>query len=236
MGSDSLWIECSNCSKKISTSAKSCPHCGARRSRFGFAKWLGGGVLAILILASIAGRDEPSKTKIAQSQQPVINTSKTLILPEQQSRFLNLTKEYGERFASLSNELQQSLLRDERRSALVNTLGSQRSIVEWRGKITKLETNSEGKAILTVRLSENTSIGTWNNALSDIMDGTLIEKGTPLYMTMLTMSVGDNVSVSGIFLPSNEDGIKETSLTLRGSMSEPDFLFKFSDISMQEGN
>ncbi|MNF12751.1 hypothetical protein D3C80_2143530 [compost metagenome] len=65
------------------------------------------------------------------------------------------------------------------------------------------------------------------------MDGTLIDKGTPLYSALLTMSVGDAVTVSGGFLPSEEDGVKETSLTIRGSMSDPEFLFRFNDISKQ---
>lgn len=154
-------------------------------------------------------------------------------LPEQQGRLLAVTAEYSDRFASASNELQQSLLRDERRTALVNALGSKLGVAGWRGKITRLETNTEGKAILSVRLSPNTDIGTWNNALSDIMDGTLIEKGTPLYKALLTMAVGDAVTVSGNFLPSDEDGVKETSLTIRGSMSDPEFLFNFNNIYKQ---
>ncbi|OWV85774.1 hypothetical protein [Rhizobium sp. R693] len=201
-------------------------------------KWIGGGVAVVVILAGIAGQDKSTQDKTgAASQTPLASVApggtEQPSLPEQQSRLLAVTAEYSDRFASASNELQQSVLRDERRSALVKALGSQRSVAGWRGKITRLETNTEGKAILSVRLSPNTDIGTWNNALSDIMDGTLIEKGTPLYTALLTMSVGDAVTVSGSFLPSDEDGMKETSLTIRGAMSDPEFLFHFNDISKQ---
>ncbi|RDJ11098.1 hypothetical protein [Rhizobium grahamii] len=201
-------------------------------------KWIGGGVAVVVILAGIAGQDKSAQDKTrTASQTPLASVSpggtEQPSLPEQQSRLLAVTAEYSDRFASASNELQQSVLRDERRSALVKALGLQRSVAGWRGKITRLETNTEGKAILSVRLSPNTDIGTWNNALSDIMDGTLIEKGTPLYTALLTMSVGDAVTVSGSFLPSDEDGVKETSLTIRGAMSDPEFLFHFNDISKQ---
>ncbi len=154
-------------------------------------------------------------------------------LPEQQSRFLTVAAEYSDRFKSAANELQQSLLRDERRTALVEALGSQHSVSGWVGTIKRLETNSEGKAILAVSLTQNAEIATWNNALSDIVDSTLIAKGTPLYKALLNMSVGDSVAVSGSFLPSTDDGVKETSLTIRGSMTEPEFLFRFQNVSKQ---
>lgn len=232
MGSDSLWTDCKTCRKQISVSAKACPHCGARRSRIGIIKWIGGGVAAVVILAGIAGQDESAQNKV-KAATPAASVTPDASLPEQQRRFLAVTAEYRDRFASASNELQQSMLRDERRSALVGALGSQRSIAGWRGTISRLETNTEGKAILAVRLSPNTHVGTWNNAISDIMDGTLIEKGTPIYTALLTMSVGDAVTVSGSFLPSDEDGVKEASLTIRGAMSDPEFLFRFHDISKQ---
>jgi hypothetical protein len=220
----------------MSISARACPHCGARRSRFRLVKWIGGGVIAISVLAAIAGQDEPlqNQTKTVTEVSPSLTVSSgALALPDQQNRFLTVTADYGERFESSANELQQSVLRDERRSALVKALGSQRSVNGWLGTIRRLETNSEGKAILAVQLSSNTDIMTWNNALSDILDETLIDKGTPVYRALLKMSVGDPVAVSGSFFPSSKDGVQETSVTIRGSMTNPEFLFRFHDISKQ---
>lgn len=235
MGSDSLWTDCKTCSKKISKSARSCPHCGARRPRFGFAKWLVGGAALVFVLAAIAAPDKSAQnqTDTTKAEPAVAAGATALPLSEQQSRFLAVTAEFSDRFGSATNELQQSVLRDERRAALVKALASQRSVTGWVGTIRRLETNSEGNAILAIRLSPNTEIGTWNNALSDITDGTLIDKGTPLYNRLLNMSVGDTVAVSGNFFPSDADGVKETSLTTRGSMSEPEFLFRFQEVSKQ---
>lgn len=237
MGSDSLWTDCKTCSKKISISAPSCPHCGARRSRFGAAKWFGGAAIAIFVLAAIAAPDKSAQdqagTTSAKSTTAAGVGSATLALPEPQSRFLSVTAEYSDRFRSAANELQQSALRDERRAALITALSSQHIVNGWVGTIRQLETTSEGKAILAVRLSSNTDIMTWNNGLSDVVDGTLIDKGTHVYEALLNMSVGDSVAVSGSFFPSVEDGVKETSLTIRGSMSEPEFLFRFQSVSKQ---
>lgn len=235
MGSDSLWADCGTCGKQISISARSCPHCGARRSRFGIGKWIGGGVIAIFVLAVIAGPDtsERRQTDTSKTEPSIAAAATASSLPEQQSRFLSITAGYSDRFRSAANELQQSALRDERRVALVKALGSQHGVNGWIGTISRLETTSDGKAILAVRLSPNTEIATWNNGLSDIVDATLIDKGTPLYNALLTMSVGDTVAVSGSLYPSDADGVKETSLTIRGSMSEPEFLFHFQDVSKQ---
>lgn len=234
MGSDSLWTDCKTCSKKISISARSCPHCGARRSRFGFAKWLVGGAALVFVLAAIAAPDKSAQNQTDTTKaETAVAGGATSLLPEAQSRFLAVTAEFSDRFRLATNELQQSVQRDERRAALVEALGSRRSVAGWLGSIRRLETNSDGNAILAVRLSPNTEIATWNNALSDIADGTLIKKGTPLYSRLLNMSVGDTVAVSGNFFPSDADGVKETSLTIRGSMNEPEFLFHFQDVSKQ---
>lgn len=234
MGSESLWAECKTCQKQIASSAKSCPHCGARQSRFTSAKWIGVGFVVIGFLAAIAGRDKAAEDPVQSNQTAAAATAQSSVsIPERQGMFLDVTEAYSDRFLSASNELQQSVLRDERRNALLGALGSDPSISGWRGTISRLKTNTDGNAILSVRLSPNTTVGTWNNAFSDITDGTLIGKGTTLYATLMTMSVGEEVTVSGTFLPSDEDGIRETSVTIRGSMTAPEFLFRFHNISKQ---
>ncbi|MQW55656.1 hypothetical protein [Sinorhizobium meliloti] len=188
----------------------------------------------VFVLAAIAAPDKSAQNQSDPTKaDTAVAGGATSLLPEEQSRFLAVTAEFSDRFGLATNELQQSVQRDERRAALVEALGSRRSVAGWLGSIRQLETNSDGNAILAVRLSPNTEIATWNNALSDIADGTLIKKGTPLYSRLLNMSVGDTVAVSGNFFPSDADGVKETSLTIRGSMNEPEFLFHFQDVSKQ---
>jgi hypothetical protein len=82
-----------------------------------------------------------------------------------------------------------------------------------------------------VRISPDIEIKTWNNALSDIASNTLIEKGTPVFNRLFDLSNGQRVRFSGAFLPSDSDFIKETSMTIDGSMRNPEFLFKFKSVS-----
>ena len=81
-----------------------------------------------------------------------------------------------------------------------------------------------------MRIAPNIYLKTWNNAVSDFGSNTLIEKSDPLYGRLLTSSVGDNIEFSGTFFSSGKDGVEETSLTIAGSLEEPEFLFKFKSL------
>jgi len=233
--SDRLWTECGTCQKQISVSAKSCPHCGARRKRFNALKWVGGGLLILIAIVAIAGGNKPSGESGGTSgtQMAATGDSANADLPANERDFLAVVAEYKDRFRSASNELQQSALRDERRAALLKALASRLSVEDWAGTLRRLETNVEGKAIVTVRLATGVDVLTWNNALSDAMHETMIDKGTPLYAALMNMAVGDPVHISGSFIPSDEDGAWETSMTIDGSMTAPEFLFHFNKIEKQ---
>ena len=151
--------------------------------------------------------------------------------PNNEVEFINVVKKYVNKFDKSKNELQQSLLRDERKQELFNLITS-KYVESWIGVINQLSTNSEGKAILSIRISPNIEIKTWNNALSDIMANTLIDKGTLLYKTLTPLSTGQKVKFSGSFFPSRDDYIKETSMTIQGSMTNPEFLFKFESVEL----
>ncbi|MCZ7487166.1 hypothetical protein [Rhizobium rhizogenes] len=233
MKSETLWTACGTCQKQVSVSARACPQCGAPRKRFGALKWVGGGFLALIIVGAFAGANSPSDKTASTLATQIASASKhpETVLPANQRDFLTVVGDYKERFRSASNELQQSVLRDARRAAILNALASRLTVENWTGTLRNLETNTEGKAIVTVRLASSVDVLTWNNSLSDVIHRTMIEKGTPLYDALSNMSVGDPVTVSGSFIPSNQDGALETSVTIDGSMTAPEFLFRFSKIS-----
>jgi hypothetical protein len=147
-----------------------------------------------------------------------------------EQRFITVLNEYSGQFGSAANELQQSALRDKRRDSLAQIVGN-REIENWRGRIAELKTNSDGKAILSVSIAPDIEIKTWNNALSDISSGTLIEKWNPVYGSLMNLKVGDTVVFSGTFLFSDNDYVQESSLTIMGSMTQPEFLCKFTSVT-----
>jgi len=94
-----------------------------------------------------------------------------------------------------------------------------------------METNSEGKGIISVQLDgAEIRVETWNNAISDLTNNTLIEHGSLLYKTISELKLGDKVIFSGTFLSGEDDYIAEKSLTEFGSMTSPEFTFRFTDI------
>jgi hypothetical protein len=113
-------------------------------------------------------------------------------------------------------------MRDQRKISL-SALLNKYSVKSWVGTINRLETNNEGKGILSVRISPNIEIKTWNNALSDMGSNTLIEKESPVFMNLFDLSNGQKVKFSGNFIPSETDFIEETSITIDGSMMNPEF-------------
>ena len=233
MSSEKLFMKCNTCGKEVSTSAKSCPQCGAKLKKLSIIQWVGIVFLSLIVIGAINSPDEDSQKAQENSVKKVlseseINTTKVL-KPENEIRFIGVVEKYAKSFRTTKNELQQSTLRDHRKQELskINT-----KVVSWVGTINQLSTNSEGKAILSVRISPYTEIKTWNNALSGIMANTLIEKGTSLYKVLTTLSTGQKVKFSGSFFPSADDFIEETSMTIQGSMQNPEFLFKFESIEL----
>ncbi|NTA82607.1 zinc ribbon domain-containing protein [Agrobacterium tumefaciens] len=235
MKSDSLWKACENCGKQLSVKAKSCPHCGRGGRRFSKLKWFGGGFATLVIATAIFGSGESEKGAAAGNGTDAVPASATKSaaapLPEQQTNFIAAINDYKTRFESAGNELQRSVLRDERRIAILKAVGGQLHAEGWLGTLRKLETNGDGNAVVVVRVAPNIDLATWNNAMSDVLHSTLIEKGTPLYAALVNMSAGDKVKVSGDFIRAEADGLFEQSITIRGAMTAPEFLFKFTDIS-----
>ncbi|MCK9453506.1 MAG: hypothetical protein M0Q90_17575, partial [Bacteroidales bacterium] len=165
--------------------------------------------------AAKASAENPKQVKIA--------------IPSEQEQFINAIENYVNSFRAAKNELQQYALRDQRKNELAKLMHG-RSVSSWVGTISQLGTNTEGKAHLSIRVSPDIEIKTWNNALSDINSNTLIPKGSELYSSLFNLSRGQKVQFSGSFFSSEADYIEEISLTIQGSMRYPEFLFKFKSV------
>ena len=216
MGSESMFTKCKTCGKDISKSAKACPQCGAKQKKLSVIHWIGIGFLGLIIIGIInspKNKTQSIELNAKASISPAKAKSLEPQMPEEQIRFIRDVSEYATGFRGVKNELQQFAMRDQRRAAISTVLGGY-SVNSWVGTINQLKTNTEGKAILSVRISPNIEIKTWNNALSDATSTTLIEKGTPVYNNLFILSNGQHVTFSGTFFPSESDFIKETSMTI----------------------
>jgi hypothetical protein len=131
------------------------------------------------------------------------------------------------------NDMQKGASRPIRARAICAALPDLRAH-DWTGTIDTLDTNGEGKGVLSIRLDDNVHVETWNNALSDVVDKTLIDPASPLFEVASKMHKGQRVRFSGIFPASETDCIEEHSLTLTGSITDPAFVVRFEALTPLE--
>lgn len=152
-------------------------------------------------------------------------------LPKEQAALSSAVQAAKAQYRAAPNELKKSAVRTQRKGAIEQALGGVLEFKDWRGTLTSMKTNSEGKAYVEIRSADKSfSVKTWNNMLSDVEDQTLIAQDSPLFAAIAELSEGAAVSFSGRFVEDPKDGIRESSMSEAGSMTDPEFIAKFSEI------
>lgn len=197
--------------------------------------------MVMLIIGVMKGpeRGETPEAKRDASVQPETSevAAAAVTLPEDQEKFCAVIQGTRELYEAAANDLQRSKVRGDRRRYLLAIL-AKGQVSRWTGQVSTLTTTGDGKAIFEVDLPCGATLGTWNNALSDIMSDTLIEQSSQLFGVLSELEVGSwrtkgsRVRFSGSFLVETDrpDGYAEKSLTERGSMTSPAFVFRFSTV------
>jgi hypothetical protein len=110
-------------------------------------------------------------------------------------------------------------------------MGSTPEASNWTGTIDAMSSNNSGKGVLTVKIADGITVGTYNNELSDMGSNTLIDPNSQVFQAVSPLSVGSKVIFSGEFMREPTDCIAEQSITQAGSMTSPAFTIKFSQLS-----
>jgi len=106
------------------------------------------------------------------------------------------------------------------------------AVVEsWIGTIDTLSSNGDGLGVMAVKIGDDVVLKTWNNSVSDASDHTMIDPDSDVFRKASSLKAGQQVAVSGTFIPSKTDCFREGSITLAGSLQSPEYIFRFSDIS-----
>jgi hypothetical protein len=100
----------------------------------------------------------------------------------------------------------------------------------WKGKVVRLTTNGDGKGVFAVEIAPSVTLKTFSVQLADIGSNTLIEPNSKLFGALGELSIGDQVKFSGSFIASATDCFQETSLTMNGSLTSPEFVMRFVDV------
>lgn len=196
--------------------------------------------VVLMVIGIFAGEKEGAKstTTVSDSPKPTVAEQPKEVsiedaYPEQQKRFIQIVEQSIKDSKSTANDMQKGGVKADRTDALCRLLKS-KSVKDWVGKVQTVDSNGDGKGVLSIKLTREISVKTWNNALSDISDNTLITPRTPLFKAASNLKKGDYAKFSGKFIADSESCIEEASMGLRGGLEKPEFIFKFSDISLQE--
>jgi hypothetical protein len=174
-----------------------------------------------IIVGDAAGRAPPREQQQRPAQIP---------LPAAEAAFVAAIVEGKAAYRAAPNDMAKGATRQDRNRAICSALSSL-IVNNWRGKIYKMSSNSDGKGVLELAIGPNVYLKTWNNAFSDLVDYTLIDPSSPVGRAAIALSIGQSVIFSGEFIVDSGQGcVREASLTLAGSMTEPEFIFRFSAI------
>jgi hypothetical protein len=227
---------CKECGRQISSDNKFCPHCGKKVGASRLEKGFLVAFFAFLVVGYISNAAHQSGvtgSPAPPSNSPSLNAPPPLKLPASQASFVSIVSVAQSQSQNVANDMQRGGVKASRDQSLCAQLESL-NVTDWVGTVKKIDSNSEGKGVLAVDVAPGISLETWNNGLSDIGSNTLIEPGSPVFQSASAMEQGQRVTFSGTFLPGNShsgDCIKEASLSLRGKVESPDFIFRFSKIS-----
>jgi hypothetical protein len=159
----------------------------------------------------------------------VFSGSGSSSIPSDQARFINAVVSARTSYNSAANELAAGGLRSGRQQAICNAVINQQAS-NWVGRIETLTSNGDGKGVVSLSMTQYIHVATWNNSLSDISDNTLIDPTSSMFKELAALKVGDLVKFSGQFSSSNTDCVGEQSVTLQGSMTNPEFTMRFTSI------
>lgn len=151
--------------------------------------------------------------------------------PSQEREFVNLLTSYIAKTKKADNDLQIASLKSERDSRICEIIKTNKNAINWSGVIRDLNSNQDGKGVISVEIAKGVTLKTWNNSFSDTGDETLIPQETPLFKEALSLKIGDKIKFSGEFITRRNECFREVSMTQNGGMKEPEFIFKFSNLS-----
>lgn len=154
----------------------------------------------------------------------------SLEYPQNQAAIVEASKTAMEKAKKAENDMQKGSALNERNKTICANLGSL-SVDNWVGIISKIDSNSDGFGVLEIQIAKNIFVKTWNNSLSDSFHDTLIKPSTALFETVSNLKKGQKVKFSGNLFKDSSTCIVEASLSLDGKLKEPEYIFKFSQVT-----
>ena len=192
---------------------------------------VGSGDIEEVPTEDISEQENSSSESVAKESVPVT--------PTIQSDFEAVRKSFFERYEEAQNDIKKSaVFTDANNHAKKFRKDNEGMIKNFVGKLTSMRTDQGGEHVSIVVQSKNSDIKvsykTWSSSFSDMDDSTRPKKGSSVYNQIAELNEGDYVVFSAKILRDSQRGMKEGSMTERGSLRAPEFIVKFTDIKKAE--
>ncbi len=155
--------------------------------------------------------------------------------PSSQRQFVDLNRGCMAAYRAGTNEIQRSLAFNSCNESR-SQFAAHSPIRGWLGTVESISTD-QGADVVSFRIATSMegfdiTYGTVSNRMSDARYGSLITQTSPLFGVLANLHEGDWVMFNGEFLgdPAGKMGTWESSMTERGSMEEPEFNIRFTDV------
>ena len=150
-------------------------------------------------------------------------------MPESQNEFMAIMKEFINAYQAAPTDLKKSILQRQRARKIETFFersgNSKLEFVDWVVTLTRVTDAGSRGAAVRVRFP-----GVSIDLLTTLRDQILVPPDSNAYQTVADLGVGKRVRVSGEFRLKARDYIHEDSTTEEGSMTEPEFVVRFSKI------
>lgn len=151
--------------------------------------------------------------------------------PEQQKKFLAIVAEAQQKAQTAANDMQKGGALAKREKQLCATL-KKFSVKGWVGKVYSVSANTDGKGTMEIEIGPDAYVTTWHTSLGDYQHHTMMEPDSEVFDQAAALSSGQEVVFSGRFFKDTEGKcLAEISITLDGKLTEPEFVFRFSEIA-----
>ncbi|RZS62210.1 hypothetical protein EV386_2531 [Xylanimonas ulmi] len=168
---------------------------------------------------------------VAEAPTPAEDPSPYGTYPQAEADFVATVTGASDQYGAVETDLQRSEVVRNRNATVCSATGG--NATDWVGVVSDIGANREGKAWVEIELAPNVRVHTWNNALSDISDETLIDPSEPMFGGLVAMTKDQKVVFSGSFVADDSSCVKTSNMTETFGALDPQFVFKFSDVHAQ---
>jgi hypothetical protein len=155
-------------------------------------------------------------------------------MPADEARFIAKVSSFVSDYNSAPNTLVKSTLRATRGEELRKIL-PEMNFAGWVGTLKDVTTTSGGDVAVAIELPGSViTVQTLTKTFADVSAHTLIPHDSPLVGQVTALAKGDKVNFDGSFILDGIDWIKELSANEHDSMTKPDYLVRFKEITKKQ--